>query len=69
MTTPIDQFLSYCERTGDRPEKTNIDGKTYIVEWHPNKMFKRIYPQPLSEEEIEFFYVTKAMRQGTSARP
>ena len=62
----IDQFLDYCERTGERPEKVNIDGKDYIVEWHPNKMLKRIYPKQLDKEEIELFYIAKVKCQGTS---
>lgn len=67
MEESINKFLAYCEKTGKRPEKVSIDGKTYIIEWHPNKMLKRIYPKPLSMEEVEIFYVSKKiLRQGTS---
>lgn len=67
MEENIKQFLSYCERTGERPEKVNIDGKDYIVEWHPNKMLKRIYPKQLDKEEIELFYIAKVKYQGTAS--
>lgn len=68
MEESINKFLDYCEKTGKRPEKVSIDGKGYIIEWHPNKMLKRIYPKPLSMEEVEIFYASKKLlRQGTSS--
>lgn len=68
MEESINKFLAYCEKTGKRPEKVSIDDKTYVIEWHPNKMLKRIYPKPLSMEEVEIFYVSKKLlRQGTSS--
>lgn len=67
MEENIKQFLAYCERTGKRPEKVNIDGKTYVVEWHPNKMFKRIYPKPLNYEDVDMIYLADIPPcQGTS---
>ena len=68
MEENIKQFLAYCERTGKRPEKVFMDDKSYVVEWHPNKMLKRIYPKPLSMAEVELFYVTKKFHcQGTTS--
>lgn len=67
MEEGINKFLAYCERTGERPEKVFIDGKTYVVEWHPNKMLKRIYQKQLDEEEIELSYITKVKHQGTTS--
>ena len=65
MEEGIKQILAYCERTGERPEKVAIDDKTYIIEWHPNKMLKRIYPKPLSLGEVTVFYASRILiRQG-----
>lgn len=59
MEESINKFLDYCERTGERPKKANIDGKECIVEWYPNKMLKRIYWKRSGDKETELLYYAK----------
>ena len=75
MKENIDQFLAYCERTGERPELAFMDNKTYLVEWHPNKALKRVSFKLALYEDLEYhflhkkpqsFYIAKVKYQGTS---